>query len=558
MGIVDVWKSVLVRFFVVLLCLLPVTVSAASEGSDDAVRELLRLKVENSGFGCRGEMVCGTELLPALYSEGDFAPLWTESRAGELVAELANAGREGLRPNDYHYEILVELLNSFPRTGEDATHRADLDILLTDAFLLYGSHLLAGRVDPETVHPDWVPASRTKDLRQALQRALAQGVTQELNVLRPPHAGYAAMRDALARYRKFADEGGWPELPAGPSLRAGDVVFGIGILRTRLAIEGDYTGIPAEGANERYDEELKRAVIRFQARNGLVQDGVVGPATRKALNVSAAERVRQLEVNLERWRWIAAELGDRYVLVNIADFSLELVDNGTVAMEMPVVVGKNYRQTPVFSKKIQYMVFNPYWNVPHKLAAEDILTKVKRNPEYLQQQGFEVFDSWSRDAAPLDPETIDWEAVTPGSFPYRLRQKPGASNALGRVKFMFPNRFAVYLHDTPSKRLFSRPVRNFSSGCIRVQKPVELAAYLLRDQPGWSEEKIRELIESQEQKSVSLKRLVPVHLQYWTAWVGEDGTVNFRKDIYGRDQILEAALRKRPPMNRELAVHQGP
>ena len=541
----------------VLMVVLPAVVQAASVSRDE-VRELLRLKVENSGFGCRGEMVCGTELLPDLYSGSDFAPLWNEVQGRELVNVLANATQEGFRPEDYHYGVLAELLDAASGGAADADHLADLDILLTDGFLLYASHILAGRVDPETVHPDWIPAGRTMDLRELLHRGLSRGIAGVLDELRPPHAGYLAMRDALAAYRNLAELGGWPVLAPGPSLRLEDSGSGVRALRRRLAMEGDLvetSGLEGNGTTAMFDAGLEQAVMRFQARHGLEQDGVVGPRTRAALNVPVAERVRQLEINLERWRWIAAELGDKYVLVNIADFRLQVVENGTTVLEMPVVVGKNYRQTPVFSKKMQYLVLNPYWNVPHSLASEDVLAKVRRNPDYLVSQGFEVFDSWSRDATPMDVSGIDWNSISSARFPYRLRQKPGPENALGRIKFMFPNRFAVYLHDTPSKSLFSRSVRNFSSGCIRVQRPVQLAAYLLQDQPGWSEEEIRAVIEAGEQKSISLKRMVPVHLQYWTAWVDEQGAVNFRQDIYGRDQALQAALDKRPSPGRELAVH---
>jgi murein L,D-transpeptidase YcbB/YkuD len=535
-------------------------VSAGATGTPlpGEVRDLIRGKVRDSAFGCRGELVCGAALLPDIYARSGFEPLWTAKKGRELLRVLERADQEGLRSGDYHVETLRRLLEAGSGGKTEAEDLADLDILLTDGFLLYGSHLLAGRVDPETVHPDWIPSSRHMDLASVLHRALHEGVEPVLDSLRPPHDGYAAMRDALARYRELADRGGWPQLSAGSSLRFGDRSSRVATLRTQLLVRGDLAS-EAGSAGERdlFDAALRQSVIRFQIRHGLKRDGIVGPKTRQALNVGVRDRVRQLEVNLERWRWIGAELGDRYVLVNIADFSLELVEKGVTVMEMPVVVGKNYRQTPVFSRKIQYLVFNPYWNVPHSLASRDILDKVRRNAEYLEEEGFEIFDSWSRDATPLDPADIDWSAVSSAGFPYRLRQKPGPKNALGRVKFMFPNRFAVYLHDTPSRSLFARRVRNFSSGCIRVERPLDLAAQLLRDQPGWSFAEIKALVESGENKSVSLKRLVPVHLQYWTAWADAGGSVNFRRDIYGRDQALSTALQQRVPINRELARRQG-
>ncbi|HKK33886.1 MAG TPA: L,D-transpeptidase family protein [Desulfomicrobiaceae bacterium] len=550
--------SLLLQTIVICMVLFfgSVPARAADVPESETVRELIRVKVDGNAFDCRGEMVCGAALLPELYARTGFEPLWTPQRGRELLRVLDQADRDGLEARDYHFDALDRMLGRVERQEADAEVRADLDILLTDGFLLFGSHLLAGRVDPETVHPDWIPFSRHADLSAVLYRALRDGVAEVLDSLRPPHAGYESMREALDRYRDLAARGGWPRLAEGPSLHVGERSSRVLVLRIQLALRGDFSGKRPDRTNrDLFEADLESAVLRFQARHGLEEDGVVGPKTRAALNVSVQDRVRQLEVNLERWRWIGAELGDRYILVNIADFRLKLVEDGDTVMEMPVVVGKNYRQTPVFSKKIQYLVFNPYWNVPHSLASKDILGKVRRDPEYLEKQGFEVFDSWSRDARPLDPAKIDWSMVSSSEFPYRLRQKPGAANALGRVKFMFPNRFAVYLHDTPGKSLFSRQVRNFSSGCIRVQRPLELAARLLQDQPGWSLEEIRELLASGTNRSVSLERLVPVHLQYWTAWADEEGRVNFRKDIYGRDGVLGTALRRRAPLNRELAVH---
>jgi murein L,D-transpeptidase YcbB/YkuD len=236
------------------------------------------------------------------------------------------------------------------------------------------------------------------------------------------------------------------------------------------------------------------------------------------------------------------DLGARHIRVNIAGFELEVVENGSPVMQMRVIVGQQYRQTPVFSGDITYLVLSPYWHVPSSIAVKDKLPLLKKNPGALSQQGYEIFRGWGADAQAVDPTKVDWSTVSVGNFPYRLRQKPGPNNALGRVKFMFPNPHNVYLHDTPSRELFARSERGFSSGCIRVQQPMELTQYLLADQPEWTPERIQRVIDSRKETSVRLKQAVPVHLLYWTAWAEGDGTVHFRRDIYGRDARLQSAL----------------
>jgi murein L,D-transpeptidase YcbB/YkuD len=269
----------------------------------------------------------------------------------------------------------------------------------------------------------------------------------------------------------------------------------------------------------------------------------VGASTLAAMNVPVESRINQIELNLERWRWIPRNLGSRYLLVNIADYSLAVVENQTVVLDMRVVVGKAYRRTPVFSEKMKYLVLNPFWNVPVKIAVEDKLPIIRKNPLYLTQQHIKVFENWSEAAPEINPVVVDWHRLNSNYFPYRLRQDPGPLNALGRIKFMFPNKFAVYLHDTPQRGLFKKASRDFSSGCIRIEKPLELAKYLLRNDPQWPEQKITGTIESGVTTVVRIKDPIPVHLLYWTAWATETGTVHFGNDIYDRDPPLSRALK---------------
>jgi murein L,D-transpeptidase YcbB/YkuD len=296
-----------------------------------------------------------------------------------------------------------------------------------------------------------------------------------------------------------------------------------------------------------FDVVLEDAVKRFQRRHGLDDDGVVGRDTLAALNVSVEDRARQIELNLERWRWLPRDLGRRHILVNIAGFELAVVEDDQLALEMRVVVGRPYRRTPVFSAPMTYLVFSPYWHVPPSLALQDVVPAVLKDPDYLTKKNIKVFRGWGAETREIDPATIDWSSVNTRNFLFRFRQEPGVNNSLGAVKFMFPNPFNVYLHDTPSRELFQKAERTFSSGCIRIAKPLELAAYLLRGAPGWSAEGIEAAAQKGVEQTVRLPEPIPVHLLYWTSWIDPDGSLQFRNDVYGRDRLLDEALREKPP-----------
>jgi murein L,D-transpeptidase YcbB/YkuD len=424
---------------------------------------------------------------------------------------------------------------------------ADLDLLLTDAFLLYGSHLLRGHVNPETVHSEWVIKSRDADLKRILEAGLEKNqIDRALADLKPPHPAYAALREALSHYEAIAGAGGWPVVPSGPKMEMGDSGPRVSALGSRLVVSGNLD--PAENRDPSFfDENLDRAVRRFQMRHGLEVDGIVGRATLKALNVPVDDRVNQIKTNLERWRWLPHDLGRRYILVNIANFELDVVENGHVVMTMRVIVGRRYRKTPVFSGTIRYMEMNPYWHIPTKIAVRDIIPHIREDTDYLKRKKIKVFDSWDDNAREIDPESIDWSQFTLTSLRFKLRQDPGPVNALGRVKFMFPNKFSVYLHDTPSRSLFQKVKRAFSSGCIRIERPVDLAEYLLESDPEWTRERILATFDSGETRVVRISEPIQVHLLYVTAWVESGGTVHFRDDIYERDERLYMALNEPPP-----------
>jgi murein L,D-transpeptidase YcbB/YkuD len=498
------------------------------------------------------------ELLRQFYAQRDYRPAWLNAAgplpaAGELLEAVNKAQQEGLRPADYYAAELDKRLNRtrHPGTTLTADQWLELEVLLSDAWLTYGSHLLAGRLNPTALDPYWGVPARSRDLVKTLQEALDSGrIGESLQALSPPNPAYDRLRTTLAQYRALEQQGGWPQLEAGPKLQSGMHNPRVAVLRARLQAGGDLSPAvvePSAGADQNnagkdenhYDEAVVQAVRRFQKRHGLPADGAVGAATLAALNVPVTARIRQLELNMERWRWLPEELGQRHILVNITDFTLSVVENGQQVMNAKVIVGRSGRPTPVLTATMSYLVMNPDWNVPPTIALEDKLPVLQKNAYALARQNIRVFSPAGRE---IDPGQVNWRKVNTTNFAYQFRQDPGPRNALGRIKFMFPNAYSVYLHDTPSRGLFNSTARTFSSGCVRISNPIELAEYLLKDNPRWTRAAIQSASQGKKQRTVTLREQIPVHLFYLTAWVDEDGTVNFRNDIYERDRRLVKAL----------------
>jgi murein L,D-transpeptidase YcbB/YkuD len=482
------------------------------------------------------------------YAQREYRAGWLDAGGGpspaaeELLKAVAEADHEGLRSADYRPAELRKRLKAIGQQGSTAGVDAlvEFDLLFTDTFLTYGSHLLAGRLPPHKVDPDWAIKPRSRDLATVLQEALAkETVGQALRALRPRDKGYVQLREVLRKYRELAAAGGWPTVVAG--LAPGTQGPRVRDLRARLQASGDLAGGDPSGKNESvaFDKTVADAVRRFQKRHGLAETGTVNTATQAALNVPVTERVRQVELNLERWRWMPDDLGSRYILVNIPSFKMKVFEDDKRVIESNVVVGRQERQTPAFTANMAYLVLSPKWYVPRSIAVKDKLPQLKRSPYALARQNIRVFNSAGQE---IKPGAVNWQAVSASNFNYQLRQDAGPRNALGGIKFMFPNPYNVYLHDTPSRELFSRSQRTFSSGCIRISNPVELAEYLLKFDPKWTRETIKTASTSGKQRVVNLPRTVPVYLLYWTAWVDEDGLVNFRDDIYQRDKPMARAL----------------
>jgi murein L,D-transpeptidase YcbB/YkuD len=498
------------------------------------------------------ESLPAAEMLPLVYTRRIYQPVWSDDtgsypRVETLRKVLREAEREGFRARDYHLAKIDAMLAEFHRHQAakeplSPDRLADFDLLLTDAFLTYGKHALSGRINPQTLQASWFIQSPEADLPAILHGALATDrIDEALQSLLPSQPGYTRLRQALAHYRAIATKGGWPLVPGGDKLLKGDQSARVAIVRARLRASGDLAPGGRTDA-ELFDDLLDRAIRRFQRRHGLEPDGIVGPATLAALNVPVEARVWQIAANLERWRWLPRSLGRRYVLVNIANFTLEVIEDDRPVLSMRIIVGKPYQHTPVFSALMTSLVLNPSWYVPPSIAREEILPLLRRDPEYLAKQHIRVYRAQGAEWQELNPRAINWSQVSATHFPYRLRQVPGPKNPLGRIKFTLPNQFSIYLHDTSSPELFAQTVRTFSHGCIRIEKPIELAEYALQGSVRWSRDSILAAIASGVEQTVAVPQPLPMYLLYWTAWVDADGVVHFRPDIYDRDTPLGKAL----------------
>lgn len=536
---------------VVFLVAWAVSPLAAQRPDSTALRHRIEALVSGLAIG-GGEGLLEPEGLTEFYGAGGFTAVWHSAdgarrpRADSALTLLRRAGSHGLDAREYHLSALDRLTERVQSRESRASDVLDAEILLTDALLHYGTHLLRGRADPSRLDPDWIADRRLASVASRLAHALeAGGIDGFDESLAPPHAGYARLRGAYARLWASRLWGGWGVVDDGPTLRVDSVDSRVEAVRRRLRLSTDSAErrLASEGAGSAlFDRALEEAVRRFQRRHGLAPDGLVGARTRAAMNVPVSDRIRQVAINLERWRWLPDDLGRRHIRVNIAAFEAELWEDDTATMRSRTIVGRQDRMTPGFNSTMSHLVLAPYWYVPPTIAAEDKLPLIQSDPGYVAASRMTLFDASSRVA--LDPASIEWAGMTGAEFNRRflLRQDPGPGNALGLVKFVFPNRHSVYLHDTPQKGLFAQATRALSSGCVRLERAIDLAEALLRDRPEWPPARIREVVSEGAERRVDLTRPVPVYLLYFTAFVESDGTLHLRPDIYGRDAELRAAL----------------
>jgi len=476
--------------------------------------------------------------LESIYAARGFQPVWTTRiMVAELLSAVEDSFDDGLEPADYHLRDIRNYYNKPPATPEQM---AACDILLTESFFTLASHLRYGKVNPETldIHLNLRHERSRSALDEKLNAAIAsQQIAAALKELRLQYPIYDKLKKGLARYRTIAREGGWPILAEGPMLQEGARESRVLILRQRLKVSGDLSLLNTDTSMV-YSKEMVAGVKRFQERNGLEADGEVGASTLRVMNIPVTRRIDQIRLNLERYRWFLGDLEPTCILVNVADFTLRYVENGHYRWSTRVIVGKPGRETPLFKADMQYVILNPQWVIPPTILAKDALPALRKSSSYLYHKNLKIIDS---NGSVVDPASVNWSEYSAGNFPYRLQQSAGDHGALGRIKFMLPNPYIVYLHDTPNKELFDETIRAFSSGCIRVQNPADLAVLVLRDSVSWSKEKILAAIKGGKTRTLFLSKWIPVYLLYLTT-TDEGGKLHFLDDIYKRDDRLLKAL----------------
>ena len=524
-------RTALVGF---LLVTLPACALAAAPDASERLRSYLEGLDAGDVPAIAGEPLNEPDLLARFYRSRNSTPIWLDGgplkkEAKNLLSAISESVAHGFSAERYHRSAIERLLQA-----HDDTTRLALELLLTDAFLSQALHRGRGAAFPPNLDADWqVPQAEIDAVEFLADTATAKrNVSKALAALWPTDPEYVKLVQRRAEIAASGDEF-TVQIATGRLLKPGQSDERVVLLKQRLMGPGDYTPV--------YDDDLRREVVAFQRVSGLEPDGLIGDNTLEVLNATRVSWIDRIDANLERWRWLPRQTPDTYIRVNIAAYTLRAIDKGDTVLAMNVIVGKPYRRTPVFTETVKYVVFNPYWNVPFKIATEDKLPLLKADASAEAKKGFEAKPQGSDVFVPVD--TIDWSGVTKRNFNYLLRQRPGENNALGQMKFMLPNPNAVYLHDTPSRELFGKQERSFSSGCVRLERPRDLASWLLSREGNQQAGRLSALLDSGETTTVYLKEPVPVYLVYFTAFVTDDGDVAMRRDIYGRDKVLVDALR---------------
>jgi len=513
-----------------------------------SVEEILEQKIHGEASQ-NGISVDGVELfsqveLPQFYSYRGFELAWKDKRnKNDLKESIESSFDEGLDPADYHLEKIKELIGKSKKGKLSNDELVDLDLLLSDALILYGSHLLEGKLEQSELRKNWdVEKNEKPEHIDSLLTVTLHNhtVKQALENLTPNNYMYKLMKSHLKRLREEAKDGGWPAVSEGATLKPGDSSARIVEVRNYLIAVGDLKKEKVADENV-YDKDLELAVKRFQIRHKLTDDAAIGKGTLGQMSIPVEERINTVLVNLERMRWIFHQPDDDFLMVNIAGFRVKRITNKEEVFDSRVIVGKYHHETPVFKGVMKYIVMNPTWTLPYSIATHETLPKLKKDPGYLAAKHMEVMD---RNGTILNPANIDWNQYSAGNFPFQIRQKAGPWNALGEVKFIFPNKYSVYLHDTPSRGLFNVQDRAFSHGCIRTEEKWGLLMSLMDDPDVWNMDKINEILKSGKTTNIPLPKPINIYLIYLTAAVDQQNNLMFMKDIYKRDDKVLQALEK--------------
>jgi murein L,D-transpeptidase YcbB/YkuD len=474
--------------------------------------------------------------LPCLANE----TLWVGSgiaraRAEALLNAIRGASDHGLEPAWYGVREVEKAL----ATGTDP---AATETLLTTAFVAYASDVSTGRVRANRIDKDIDIQQRKVERTDLIKAAAGAADFSAYLADLAPKGDYPVLQKALATWRDKRSTAGFTSLPDGIALKPGMIDPRVPALRKRLA-ELDLAVAEPGAVADLYDEPLAAVVKAYQETKGLTVDGVIGPKTTQSLNTTIDERIDQIVANLERRRWLPENLGSRYVLVNAGDYSMIFVDQDKLVFQSLVIVGTPKDPTPEIQSVMRGFQTNPYWTVPQSISGEEYLPQLRRNANALAAAGFRIFENWSDDTE-LDPATVDWNAIHPKAFPYRLRQEPGAGNALGYIFFPFANGYGIYMHDTANRWLFTEGSRNFSHGCIRLQNPLDFAEKVFNGRGGFSKERVRQVIDAGQQAHYTFPDPVTLYVTYRTVSAASDGTVVFRDDVYGRDRRVVQEMGK--------------
>lgn len=534
-----------ILFFIVLL-LPPITAAAEETGPILIQQRLEQLCFEEQPDLIVQEPIYAASYLLDLYRKNQFQLLWTnQDNISQLLTAIIASAEEGLIPDDYHLKAITQYGTEL-KNDSSLSKLVEYDLLLSDAMILLGQHKRYGKVNPREVEEkhNLEPAGPGSFPSDAYLTAIKTGtIRATLDKLSPDHQAYVNLKQALSQYRKIAGNGGWQPVPAGPSLKSGMRDSRVAAMRKRLTVTEDLhhkgSGDPAF-----FDDGLVAAVKSFQTRHHMEPDGVAGKAAINAMNVPVADRINQIRVNLERTRWVIREMPSSSLIVDIAGFRLQYYHQNRLIWSSKVMVGQPFHQTPIFRSAVTYVVLNPTWTITPDIVKNETVPSIIKDKNYLHKQRLRILDT---SGIEVDPNSIPWSHYQGKHFPYTLRQDSGADNSLGLIKFLFPNPYHVYLHDTPSKSLFGRTQRAFSHGCIRVQNPLELGKMLIANDAGnpTNGEKIDQILASGKTTTVILKQPLPIYLMYLTANV-QDGVVLFKPDLYHRDQGIFEALNGPP------------
>jgi len=465
--------------------------------------------------------------------EGEFRP-----QASMFLNQLRTAQSQGTDPNIFNtYDLEKRIKESYGKK-RDSLMRKNIDMELSSAYFQYSQRLWKGEVNPKEEGLEWFVDRKKIKYGKTLDSILESNEGNPFVTYMPVHYEYKALLKQLNNYQQIKKNKQWPSLDSVAlyNLSLGDTSAQLYLLKNKLQQSGDLGKDVV--INNSYDLKLTEAIKKFQNRHGLETTGKLSGNTLHFLNLTIEQITKQILVNLERWKWVPEKIADDYLLVNIPDFTLRVYQDGKEIHSMKVIVGKTMTHTPIFNDQLKNVVINPYWNIPQTITKEEALPAIQKDSTYLDRLNIEVYEAYDFEH-PIDPSSINWDTIQVEKFPFQLRQKPGDGNALGRVKFIFPNNYDVYLHDTPQRYLFQNQERDYSHGCIRIEDPFWLASYLLED---FSEQELQSVKEENKWYKIPVKKQLPVYIVYFTAWVDKNGNLNLRDDLYNHDFKLAQLL----------------